>query len=328
MNWQQLLDDYNIHYVTRGPNTKKGEISIQCPWCGDDDPSEHLSISLETPNWGCWRNAEHRGKQPLRLIRALLGVSAGQAGLLLAQYGAADPETLDDALTLLTGESKPMETTTELVKLPDNFWLIQNKSSARRFWQYLKGRGFGAPAALARRYSLHYCTTGRWKDRVIIPVWDTKANLIGWTARAIQQSKTVPKYLESNDNIKTMLYREEELNYPGNTLFITEGPFDALKMDYFLYKHTEGSYGNTRAYRNAATCTFGISVSVGQLGKLRAYARNFRRTVVLPDRGAVQQSMQLADMIPAAECRLLPGGVKDPGDLTQDQVVSLLWTPR
>jgi len=32
MDWVRLLDDSNIEYVSRGKNTKRGEISVRCPF--------------------------------------------------------------------------------------------------------------------------------------------------------------------------------------------------------------------------------------------------------------------------------------------------------
>jgi hypothetical protein len=32
MDWVKLLEDSNIEYVTRGPNTKRGEVSTRCPF--------------------------------------------------------------------------------------------------------------------------------------------------------------------------------------------------------------------------------------------------------------------------------------------------------
>jgi hypothetical protein len=32
MEWMSFLNDANIEYVTRGPNTKKGEVSVRCPF--------------------------------------------------------------------------------------------------------------------------------------------------------------------------------------------------------------------------------------------------------------------------------------------------------
>src|SRR5688572_2948962 len=101
MDWVEFFKANMIDYVTRGPNTKRGEVSVNCPWCAGDDPSHHLGINLTKAAYGCLRNPEHRGKRPAGLIAALLGCSFSQALIIEKQYtAAADPENLGDALTL------------------------------------------------------------------------------------------------------------------------------------------------------------------------------------------------------------------------------------
>src|ERR1700690_250170 len=101
MDWIRFLDENNIHYVTRGPNTKRGEVSVHCPMCGDEDPSEHLGINLQTEKWGCLRDQSHRGKSARTLIKAMLGCSSPQAGLIVRQYSHSDPDSLESALLTL-----------------------------------------------------------------------------------------------------------------------------------------------------------------------------------------------------------------------------------
>src|SRR5437773_2381680 len=104
MNWEKLLSNNGIEYVTSGSNTKRGEISVKCPFCGDDDPSEHMGISLTKDVWGCHRNAQHRGKNLRRLISALLGCSSSQAAIIVQQYNQSDPDDLEVALQSMLKE--------------------------------------------------------------------------------------------------------------------------------------------------------------------------------------------------------------------------------
>jgi hypothetical protein len=311
MDWVRLLDDYNIYYVTRGPNTRRGEISITCPWCGEEDPSEHLGISLTAEVWGCHRDMAHRGKSPLRLISALLGCSNAQARLVVHQYDAADPETLDQALAMLIGvETKPMQEPEKLV-MPDEFKAMGKYPSAKRFHNYLRSRGYSDPRKLSRKYNLRYCVTGRYKDRVIIPIYSAEGELLAWTGRAIQEPRNAPRYLSSDGIIKTCLFNEKKLLQGGQTLFVTEGPFDAMKLDYFLSGVSDYV---------VSTCTFGTSITIAQLGKLRVYSNNFTTVRILLDRDATTQAFAIADLIPKARVRQLPAGVKDPADLTSMQI--------
>src|SRR5882672_6159665 len=142
MDWVALLTDHDITFVDRGPNTKRGEISIQCPFCGDDDPSQHLGISLSTENWGCLRSAQHRGHAPHTLIQALLGCSFAQAKLTVAAYRQADPGDIEGTLALLTPTSdrpKPATGLLPCLALPPECQAIKNSGSTARFWRYLKG---------------------------------------------------------------------------------------------------------------------------------------------------------------------------------------------
>ena len=75
-----FLDHNRIPYRTNGPNCAKGHVVIKCPFCGDEDPSEHLGIQLSTGYWGCWRNSSHRGRRPHRLIMRLLGCNQSSSG--------------------------------------------------------------------------------------------------------------------------------------------------------------------------------------------------------------------------------------------------------
>lgn len=309
MNWEHFLNDYRINFVTRGPNTRRGEVSIKCPWCGEDDPSEHLGINLSKEAWGCHRNAQHRGKAPHRLIKALLSCSQGQAELILQQYDASDPDSLDD-LTLNPVEHKAL--TEDLSQFDDFISLESETSSNQRFLDYLKNRGFEKPTFLAATYNLKCCITGRWKDRLIIPIY-RNAELIAWTGRALQNPVLAPRYLSTSNVIKTTVFNEDVVLHGGKVLVVAEGPFDALKLDYF--SNGTGAIG---------TCLFGTSITIDQISILRQASSKYERVVFFLDADAIESSFMATDWLPAAKIGMLPEGVKDPGDLSLGQVRSLL----
>jgi hypothetical protein len=306
MDWIALLEDHHVPYVTSGPNTKKGEVSVKCPWCGPDDPSEHLGIKLEGEAWGCHRNQQHRGKGPKKLVQALLGCSFNQARLVVEQYNQADPDSLADAI--FEQKEAPVKAVQRL-KLPAEAYPIPPKG---RFIDYIRSRGFDSPALVANRYGLKCCTVGRWKDRILIPVFNEYSQLIAWTARAIMRPVSAPRYLSSSDVIKTTLFDIDSL-YGGDVLFVTEGPMDAIKVDYY------SSMRNCRA-----TAVFGTSITPAQISLLSKVAKRFKKTVILLDTDAIESAFNLSDWLPNAVVGQLPDGVKDPGDLTKDQVVALV----
>lgn len=316
MDWVAFLTDHDIPYVTRGPNTKKGEISVKCPWCGDDDPSEHLGISLTTTNWGCHRNATHRGRTTHRLISGLTGLGTTRAKGLVAAYSRPDVDTLGAALAALTGISeapKPLNGH-EVLKYPTEFRSIKSVGNTVKFWNYLYSRHFDDVDDLIARYGLLCCLTGRWANRVIIPFHKGK-KLVGWTGRALTDPIIAPRYLSSSQEVKKHCFNQDELMDGGRVLFITEGPFDALKLDY---------YGEP--FKARATCLFGISMSSEQLCTLMDLRRRFRKVVILLDRAAVEATFQVADWLqgPNVTIGSLPDGVKDPGVMKRKEVDALI----
>lgn len=313
MDWLHFLDQHGIDYVTKGPNTKRGEASVQCPFCGEDDPSHHMGISLSSENWGCHRSADHRGKRPYRLVAALLGCSAHRARLLVEQYSRPDPESLADVINLLEGPGEPPSAENAPVTLPAEFKGIRQTGLTSRFWRYLEGRGFDDPAKVSKRYDLYCALTGTYKDRVIIPFYK-RGQLVGWTGRAIVNPKIAPRYLSSGEAVKTTIFMEDQIRKGGEILAIVEGPFDALKVDY---------YG--KAFGLRATCVFGTSMTLDQVSLLTMVSKRFNHVYVLFDPEAVGESFAAKDWILGRNITeyQLPIGIEDPGAMTRQQVHEL-----
>jgi hypothetical protein len=310
MDWIAFLEAHDVEYVSSGPNTKRGNISIQCPWCGSDDPSEHLSISLTKDAYGCWRNTQHAGRKPFPLVAALLNCSFSQAKLVVQQFSAADPESLEEAVMALGGATVPVQQPKLPQELPKAFKPIKPTGLTRRFWRYLEGRGFDDVGALIDRYGLLCCQIDRWKDRVIIPIY-SGGKLAGWTARAIQATVNAPRYLTSSPEVKNTIFNEDELT-GGKTLFITEGPFDALKVDFYGYPKIR------------ATCLYGVNPTLAQISILRQVIKRYDHVGILFDSAAQEQAMQLRDYLPSKiAIASLPKGVDDPGNLSQGQILNL-----
>src|SRR5882672_11339016 len=142
MDWVQLFENNSVDYETKGPNTKRGEVSVQCPFCGEDDPSAHMGISLTSERWGCHRSADHRGRSPARLISAVLGCTFQQAKLIERQYSRPDPDNLTSALEALGATEPAPVIKKQPLTLPAQFRSISKLGIAARFWSYLNDRGF------------------------------------------------------------------------------------------------------------------------------------------------------------------------------------------
>ncbi len=318
--FQNFLDTHNIQYVESGPNVAKGHVNIQCPFCGVRDPSQHLGINLSNNKWGCWRDQKHRGNYPERLVMELIRCSWDVASEITGRGAAPDLGTFDAAIASLKSEpEKPKTKYATKLKFPKEFRSIERTGFTKRFYQYLRNkRGFNSPFAtrdIVCKYDLRCALTGEFSDRIIIPVYRDRIILTSWTGRTLfNDSELKYQALDSERsvyNIKDSIldlvsYWSEAID----TLFIVEGPFDAMKLDH---------YG--RDYYCSAVCLFGSTLSDEQ-----SYQINFlveqsihKRVIIMMD--DIDLSMKVQNLLGfSVEVRGVPFGVKDPGDLSGKQV--------
>lgn len=327
--WPDLLRQEGIAHIERGANVKRGEINIRCPFCGNADPSYHMGLNLETGWWSCWRNrAQHSGKSPLRLIMKLLDVPYWQARKV-AGLGEdyVDPEGFDAAAArLLRGDpeatARPGEVRREFLQHDKYAIPITDRMRTRRAWNYLyadrKFAGEDIPK-LVERYDLRTATDGQYAHRIIIPYY-LDGKLITWTARAIGPSEIRYKDLPRKLSLvppKETLYNHDCIPRGGKVLVIQEGPFDALKVDF---------YGREYGVRSIALST--NSVSDEQAYMLAAADSQFELKLVMMDNATalgLADSMRLRqelNFMHNVKAVAVPDGEKDGGELSPRQVAA------
>lgn len=333
-DWERLLSEQRIAFVTSGANVKRGELNIRCPFCGSADPSYHMGINTETGWWACWRNRkQHSGKSPLRLIMRLLDVPYGRAREL-AGLGDdyVDPEGFDAmAAAFLRRDDKtaqPEAVERRYLELDRRFEPVTDRPRVRKFWNYLaapepNGRGFSGRSAagedatiLCQLYNLQCATWGYWQDRIIIPYYQDGL-LVTWTARAIGPSSARYKDLSIGESLvapKQTLYNHDCMLEGGMVLALVEGPLDALKLDF---------YGRPWGVRAVALST--NSITEQQTFLLQTAVGRFERTVVMLDDpdglGAADSLWLLQELsfLPDVTTARVPFGAKDAGALTPEQ---------
>lgn len=328
-NWQPFLDKYSIPYVTTGKNVGRGEINIRCPFCGSADPSEHMGLNKTTGYWACWRNSEHRGKSPVRLIRALLNCSASRAREI-AGLQVQDLSKLGSVLKDLK-QGVAVQDRTKKLQMPASFKDITDTGVRKRFLDYLMSRGWSRYKAMgiAHMYGLKCCLVGRWAHRIIIPVY-MDGRLVTWVGRTtvndmrryLALSTTPddhdPTQPVATTNIKDTLFNYDELiKTGGEVLYICEGSFDAMNIDW---------HGHSRKYPVRATALWSADISEQQVYLLQELSKHFARVVVLLDQAALSNAMRV-------QARLSHAGVsfktltqaKDPGEMTRAQLVNTLF---
>lgn len=321
----KFLHVHKIPYITKGVNVKRNEININCPFCAktrNPDPSYHLGIDLDRLQFSCWRNRrQHRGRTLHKLIMLLLKCSYPEACKLLGQelIWLEDGvfESLDFTYTTVQATASTLEFTPEIIPLDFSEY------KANRFGDYLVShRGFDSSnlSRLSKKYRLHYALSGRFKDRIVVPNY-AQNRLINWTGRSIYPTAslrylTLDATLGALVSIKNCLFNESSLfRQGGRILLIHEGPFDAVKTDF---------YG--AAYGVRATCLFNQTATVEQLGGLGQLGNMFDKLVVMLDRGEdLAQAHLLSQLswLPSDWIMEYPCPCKDPGELTSAQVTAL-----
>ena len=321
-DWRALLDKQRIHYIERGANVKRGEINIQCPFCGSADPSQHLGLNLTTGWYSCWRQRQgHSGKSPLRLLMRLLRIDY-KAARELAGFGEeyVDPEGFDALAARIMGRTGAIEVTPEVLrvlKLDPSFLPIEDRPLTRRWHDYLYNRYFEDVEWLCRRYALHADRRGA---RIILP-YTADDRLVTWTGRAIGPARIRYLDLPRDDAIipaKETLYLFDHASEGGDVLCVVEGPIDALKID---------AYGHGFGMHAVALST--NSISKEQLYMLEELAPKFREVLVVMDNktdfglvDSMRMKQELAT-IRSVSIAQTPFDRSDPGELTPGRGVAM-----
>lgn len=305
---KRLLTEHDIFWTDKGSNVAKGNVNIKCPWCGSDDKSEHMGINLTTNKYGCWRNERHRGSNIARLLAAL--------DIYIHEDKNSIIQQLANGTFFENKQQEETKTTKVYTKeLPIEFSTIDDSSIfSRAYINYLKKRGFTNIKKLVKDYNLCYSMMAdKWSSRLIIPIYVN--DWVTWTGRAIGNNtlRYLSPAVTEATNIKETIFNFNELKETeGEILVITEGPFDALKVDMY------------NKPRVRATCIFGLAVTQEQINLLKTVCYNFNTVFIGLDQGTLPQALTLRDSLWSFNPLILQMPAKDFGDMNQDEILQLI----
>lgn len=314
-----FLRDNSVQFEYREGLT---ELETGCRFCDFDHTGKMMGINTATGMYGCWYSADHKGGNPVRFVMAWLDCTKSHAISVVNEYTGNNLEDLMGMLESwgVTMDDEPEEDTIVL-EFPDTFVRIDpRKGMHRRFSRYLVSRrGFDHEDVqrLIRIYGLRLDTASSiWRNRLIVPIYENKV-LVTWQGRDIGDSDlrwlslSEKKPLEgalAAGNIKHTIYNIDKINKGGDVLVISEGVFDALKVDF---------YGFKRKVRGG--CMFGKSITDEQLFLLQQAASKYKQLVFVLDEGTGSEDVILALKFPDAKFEPMPKSVDDLGELTPKQ---------
>ena len=325
---KEIFDQNHIHYVEYGSNVARGNINVKCPFCSDD-PSEHMGVSLDPPYvYGCWRNSDHRGKNIAFLFSHLFNISYSRAKELVGDNARIDLDNFfDDISNIFNVQENTMEVGE--VILPEGFrhlYDYRNSVSAKPYINYLKNRGFPEVEDMAVMYDLGYAISGEYAHRIILPIYNEDMELLSWTGRSIQENphlryKSASYKKGEGYNLKDYVFHPPNIEETDRVLVVTEGPFDALKVDWISLSQTNSGV--------RATSIFGASHTESQLADLSLLSNQFDKVVIMldnDDAGQIEAQKLFGDLLTKAKVvnyQGLPKG-SDPGSLSIKDTIKLV----
>jgi hypothetical protein len=291
-----LMDALRVPWKDRGRNCSKGNVNICCPYC-KDDYGYHLTVSEELGGlYYCYRRPnDHSGANPLNLVMRL-GPNRKEAVRLLNHY--------QRGRTQLVAEAVKAPQQTALSKQWGFFEQITEQHP--NYADYLRSRGFDHPVGLARRYDLRCAAAGKWAGRVLIP-FSEGPELVAWTGRAIRKDAELKYYTNQNGH-EGLVYLPRPARH---TLFVAEGPLDALK-----------GAAATEELPIATAALTGKQLNAERLGRLKRQAAEAQQIVLVLDADTrfAERSRMLAELKGAFLGRVvrslaLPAPFKDLGEM-------------
>lgn len=319
----EAIEQFDLEGYVQGHGASQvqaHEWLLTCPEC----LKEKLTVNTKRRVWHCWVCEEKGPPDPLtgrrRTIRGGGGVvrliqtleECGKAKAVELILAAVKPELVD---VHAIPDNLDLELVAGLAELPN---LSPVPISPPDYWlpvydglPYLAERGI--TFAQAQAFGLTWCQAGRYRGRLVFPVWEQGMHVY-YQARAMwrQEDQPAQRYVKTLNPPRTdgaAVSSEVLLNLDNARLYprvaITEGPIDAVKTG------------------PDAVCTFGKKMTPVQLAKLlragvRAIDLMWDGPTEREPHGAWPEMLKLAPTLSALfDTRLvfLPRG--DPGDYDQ-----------
>ena len=222
----QIVSDFAYQYLQKVTTQKNGtHFYTRCPLCGDSKKNSrkkrfHLDWHNGNPGYHCF-NCDEAGPF-LKLYAIVKGISESQAKSELFKY---DSDRIKKSLTrkniaqIFTSETKSYN------YILENCLDEPTASVLSDYWMGILN-SFREDRQIPKEYKLYFCFTGRYKNRIIVPVY--KGNdIIYFQGRRIPGTLMQPKYLNPLTEKQIIIHNEENF-VRDKYIVVTEGLIDAF----------------------------------------------------------------------------------------------------
>lgn len=200
-------------------NSDSGQLQYDCPACAEEkglskgDGKGNLEINYQKGIFRCWACYDTNNM-------------GGTIYKLLKKYGSL--QNLKDYELIIPNISEKVESVVEILTLPEGYTpIIGCNPTTFRYGEvnrYLKQRG--VTDDIIEKYRIGFTTIGDYANRIIIPSYNLNYELDFFVGRAFMPW-VKPKYLNPKIE-KTLIHFNESTIKWDSTIYIVEGPFDAI----------------------------------------------------------------------------------------------------
>lgn len=211
---QKLIVGLLESQLGKGIPDKLNNYTFHCPFCKHRKPK--LVVNVKSGAYNCWTcHPPTKGKNPSSLLKKL---GSGSAAILeMKQYYGIKASKNDEEI-----KSTVVSLPKEYKKLAYPGQNLQEKKAI----SYLQKRGI--TQADLDKYSIGFCESGRYKNRVIVPSYDSNGRLNYFVARAID-STMKPAYDAPSCKKTDVIGFEYYINW-NVPVILCEGAFDAIAI--------------------------------------------------------------------------------------------------
>jgi len=203
--------------IGEGKRTSRGNISYKCPKCNHSKNKLEINFDESSPyyqNFQCWV-CGYKSKKISSLFKFL---KVPKDKFIQLQKITKDQIQLDQK------EDEERIVT----ELPKEFIPLKSPTKQPMYLKaikYLNKRGFNFNDII--KYNLGYCEEGKYRNRLIIPSYNSEGQLNFFTSRALDSS-VFPNYLNPPFN-RDIIPFELFINW-NSPIILCEGPFDAMSI--------------------------------------------------------------------------------------------------
>jgi len=205
----RLLNLLNTVLGSKGSSGRGDELLYHCPFCKHH--KKKLQINTVTQYWHCWV-CDAKGRIIWSLFKKLNA----------SKSAVSELNTIYKNTKFSTKETRDV-----VVKLPEEFKLLANESEGITYlhaMKYLYERGITDDDII--KYNIGYCTEGEYRDRIIIPSYDSNRILNYFVARCFYNRKL--KYKNPPAPKDTVIF-DLYINW-NMPIILCEGVFDAIAI--------------------------------------------------------------------------------------------------